>query len=173
MKRPFVLVMLAAAVGCGPVDNVSGSAAPSGSPGGAAADGGSGPGPAVVITSPPNGASLALDDHGDDHFFVDVAVELRNVRVAADCGSESSCGVLAVFVDDDACGSPNASTSQGNSATIDFARCGRVIDGTHRVRADIVRGSTVVARSPEIQVTVRRDDDHGDDDDHGGDDLRR
>src|SRR3954467_7246763 len=101
MKRPFVLVIVAAAMACGPADTLSGSAAPPGGPpDGGAGDGGSGAAPAVVITSPPDGAHLAIDDHGDDHFFLDVVVELRNVRVAADCGSESSCGRLARFAYD-------------------------------------------------------------------------
>jgi hypothetical protein len=180
MKRLFVLVILAAAVACGPVDSGSGSVAPTGSPGGGSPDGGGTPGPAVIITSPPDGANLAFDDHGDDHFFLDVVVDLRNVRIAGDCGSESSCGVLAVFVDDEACGNPNASASQGNGARIDFARC-RNVDGTHRLRVDVLRGSTLVARSSDVHVTVRREgddhggggDDHGDGDDHGGHDLRR
>jgi hypothetical protein len=173
MKRLLALVILAAAVGCGPVDSSSGSVAPGGSPDGGAAGGGGGPAPAVVITSPPDGANLAFDDHGDDHFFLDVVVNLQNVRVAGDCGSDSSCGVLTIFVDDDACGVPNASSSEGNRARLDFARC-HDVDGTHRVRVDVQRGSTLVARSPEIHVTVRRDDHGGDDDgghdDHGGDD---
>jgi hypothetical protein len=170
MKHVFVVSALVLAMGCGPVDSGNGSTGAPGSPD-AGPSGASGP--TVGITSPPEGASLAFDDeHNEDHFFLDVAVNLQDVRIAADCGADTSCGVLALFVDDDACGNPNASASQGNGARVDFAGCGRNVDGAHRLRADVLRGSTLVARSPEVHVTVSRNggDDHGDNgDDRGGD----
>jgi hypothetical protein len=188
MRRFLVASAVVAAMGCSPVDiGTNGSVAPPGPSDGGAPGGGSPPGaPSLVITSPLDGTTLAFDNHADDHFFLDVAVNLQNVRVAADCGGDTSCGALLLFIDDDRCGNPNASASQGNRATADFARCGANVDGAHRLRADVWRGSTLVARSPEIHVDVRRNgdnhdggDDHGDDDgdhgdDHGGrgDDLR-
>ena len=114
---------------------------------------------------------MALESH-DAAVLTVLTVDLRNVRVAGDCGDDTSCGVLLLFIDDDGCGNPNASVSQGSRASVDFGRCGGNLDGTHRLRADVWRGSTLVARSSEIHVEVRGpgDDDHGGGDDHGGDD---
>jgi hypothetical protein len=188
MRRLLAASAIVVAMGCAPVDiGTNGSVAPPGPSDGGGAGGGAGAAPAapaVVITSPLDGTTLAFDGQPNhDHFFLDVAVDLRNVRVAADCGNDTSCGALLLFIDDDRCGNPNASTSQGNRATVDFVRCGANRDGAHRLRADVWRGSTLVARSPEVHVEVRGPadddggngdhdggDDHGDGDDHGGDD---
>jgi hypothetical protein len=171
-------VILGAAFACGPVDSTgNGGFGATGTDGGAP-DGGAGAA-SIAIVSPADGATITLDDdHGDDsRNLVSVAVDLRNVRVAGDCGSDSSCGILDVFVDDDQCGNPNGTASSGNQVAADFGKC-RSTAGAHRLRAEIRRGSTLVVRSNDIHVTVQQgDDDHGDDDDgdddHGGHDLRR
>jgi len=173
MRHGFACGIFAALVACGPVDTTNGGAGAAGTTGGA--DGGNpgtGGAASIAIVSPADGATMAFaDDHGDDRVRkVAVVVDLRGLHVAGDCGSDSSCGVLDAFVDDDRCGNPNGSANTGNQVTADFGRCGTVA-GAHRLRAEIWRGSTLVARSNEIHLTVVEQDDHHDEgDDHGDDD---
>jgi len=162
MRHGFACVIAAAALACGPVDTTGGGSGATGA--GAGADGGAGAA-TIAVLSPADGGTLAFpDDHGNDRVRrVPVVVDLRGLRVAADCGSDSSCGVLNVFIDDDRCGNPNGSASSGNQGTADFGKCGTVA-GPHRLRAEIWRGSTLVGRSNEVHVTVRQQDDHDEDD---------
>jgi len=170
MRHGFACGILAALLACGPVDTANTG---SGATGTGGADGGNPAGGAatIALVSPADGATLTFaDDHGAERArLVAVVVDLRGLHVAGDCGSDSSCGVLNAFIDDDQCGNPNGRAQSGSQVTADFGRCG-TIPGPHRLRAEIWRGSTLVARSNEIHLTVVQQDDHHDDGDEHGDD---
>ena len=155
--------MSLAAVACGPIDQSGGGAARAPAP-----DGGTGSAPAapieIRIVSPADGGKCKADARGS--CVISVAVSGARLASPGGCGGAQQCGHIDLYVDGNACGSPNVQSSSDDVAA-NFSRCGKV-EGKHALQVELRddRGA-LLAQSPVVRVEVEKEKHRGD---HDGDD---
>lgn len=156
-----VCLALLASFACSPVDTGPGSGSGNAGAGGGP-DGGSAAGPAQTPTITVNLAEGQTCKVGHDgNFDVTVSVQNATVNKRGNCGSTTNCGHVALFVDDTACGDPNAE-SGSTTCTAQFGKCGQ-IEGWHKVRADLRDdGDHTLCSSATLDVLVKRGGEGGD-----------
>jgi len=158
-------------VGCGPIDQSAGTGLAGNGSDGGVADAGVGTGslPAidVRIVNPADGEKCEADDHGICP--ISVAVSGATLAEPGRCGATQRCGHIDVFIDGTACGSPNVQSGSDNIAA-NFGRCGK-IEEKHTLMVELRddRG-VLLARSPVVQIDVKKEDHHGGGDDNDDDD---
>jgi hypothetical protein len=172
MTRHLVTTCIAwLALSCGPIDQ-------SGHSGSADSGVGNNPPEAteIRIVTPADGQSCQADDHDD--CAVSVAVMGAIVAPRGACEGRQHCGHLELFIDGDACGSPNTE-SGSDDFLAHFARCAKA-EGMHTLTCELRDDMrTLIASSGDVRIRVERkqhDDNGGEDgpghddgDDHGGD----
>lgn len=129
-----------------------------------AANPGNGQGAAIAIVSPAQGQTCVADKH-DKTCPVVVSVFGAVIGARGACGSSTSCGHLALFVDGTACGNPN-NESSSRSVLARFDRCAKV-NGTHTLACELRDDREhAVARSAAVTIQVQHEDEgDGEDDD--------
>jgi hypothetical protein len=146
----------------------SGSGSGSSSGGSFGEGGGGGGTPAIVITSPTNGATVTPSDTTNNVFvnFMLTNFTLADPTVSGACDPKSdNCGHIHVYVDDNACtpnGSPyNDDDDKGSPAQAILSNCPTVA-GMHTIRLElhhqdhspVIVGGASGAVSASVMVTA-------------------
>jgi len=150
------------AVACGPIDQSAGIGLGGAAGSDAGVGGASPPAVDIRIVSPADGEKCNADGNGN----CGISVAVSGARLAAPgrCGGAQRCGHVDVYIDGTACGSPNVQSSSDNIAA-NFGRCGK-IEGKHTLVCELRNDSgSLLARSQEVRVEVKKEDHHGDGDD--------
>jgi hypothetical protein len=141
---------------CGPIDQGGSAARASGSDGGV---GGASP-PAIElrIVAPGDGEKCKADEHGS--CSISIAVSGATLAAPGRCGGAQQCGHVDLYIDGNACGSPNVQSGSDGIAA-NFSRCDKV-QGKHTLLAELRDDQgALLARSQAVRIEVEKHDDHG------------